>query len=303
MRRDAGRRPVPRAGLGEKIGVLPDAAARARSYRDEHMPTPSRRMAGDRHDRARATRRGRHHDRPRETDPHDRRHGGVSARLATPALPPTATRSGVERLLEQHRPELTAYCRRLLGSHFDAEDAVQDTLVRAWRGLDGLERRARLRPWLYRIATNVCRDMLRARAGLQPVAAEDEPAPAEDDPAELAAVRETVLLAFAATLRHLTPRQRAALILCEVLRWRASEVAALLGTTVAAVTSALQRARAAIAATDLRAEGDPPLDPVERRLLNRYATAFERDDVDRLVALIHEDVALSGAGGALAGAA
>jgi RNA polymerase sigma-70 factor, ECF subfamily len=227
----------------------------------------------------------------------------VSARLATPALPPTATRSGLERLLEQHRPELTAYCRRLLGSHFDAEDAVQDTLVRAWRGLDRLEDRARLRPWLYRIATNVCRDMLRARAGLEPVAAGEEPAPAEEDPAELAAVRETVLLAFAAALRHLTPRQRAALILCEVLRWRASEVAALLGTTVAAVTSALQRARAAIAATEPRAEGDPPLDPVERRLLNRYATAFERDDVDRLVALIHEDVALSAAGGTLAGAA
>jgi RNA polymerase sigma-70 factor (ECF subfamily) len=145
--------------------------------------------------------------------------------------------------------------------------------------------------------------MLRARSRPQPVAAGEEPAPAEDDPAELAAVRETVLLAVAATLRHLTPRQRAALILCEVLRWRASEVAALLGTTVAAVTSALQRARAAIAATELPAEGDPPLDLVERRLLNRYATAFERDDVDRLVALIHEDVALSGAGGTLAGAA
>jgi RNA polymerase sigma-70 factor, ECF subfamily len=226
----------------------------------------------------------------------------VSAGLATPA-PATAARSGLERLLEQHRPELTAYCRRLLGSYFDAEDAVQDTLVRAWRGLDRLEHRARLRPWLYRIATNVCRDMLRARAGLEPVAAGEEPAPAEEDPAELAAVRETVLLAFAAALRHLTPRQRAALILCEVLRWRASEVASLLGTTAAAVTSALQRARAAIAATELRAEGDPPLDPVERRLLNRYATAFEGDDVDRLVALIHEDVALSGAGGTLAGAA
>jgi RNA polymerase sigma-70 factor (ECF subfamily) len=227
-------------------------------------------------------------------------HRPVSAGLATPALP---ARSALERLLEQHRPELTAYCRRLLGSPFDAEDAVQDTLVRAWRGLDRLERRATLRPWLYRIATNVCRDMLRARSRPQPVAAGEEPAPAEDDPAELAAVRETVLLAVAATLRHLTPRQRAALILCEVLRWRASEVAALLGTTVAAVTSALQRARAAIAATELPAEGDPPLDLVERRLLNRYATAFERDDVDRLVALIHEDVALSGAGGTLAGAA
>ena len=212
-------------------------------------------------------------------------HRPVSAGLATPALP---ARSALERLLEQHRPELTAYCRRLLGSPFDAEDAVQDTLVRAW---------------LYRIATNVCRDMLRARSRPQPIAAGEEPAPAEDDPAELAAVRETVLLAVAATLRHLTPRQRAALILCEVLRWRASEVAALLGTTVAAVTSALQRARAAIAATELPAEGDPPLDLVERRLLNRYATAFERDDVDRLVALIHEDVALSGAGGTLAGAA
>jgi RNA polymerase sigma-70 factor (ECF subfamily) len=136
--------------------------------------------------------------------------------------------------------------------------------------------------------------MLRARLASQRVEVIDEPASADDDPAEVAALRETVLLAFAATLRHLTPRQRAALILCEVLGWRASEAAALLGTTVASVTSALQRARAAIAAKDVRtASPDRPLDQVERRLLNRYARAFERDDVDRLVALIHQDVALS----------
>ena len=218
----------------------------------------------------------------------------MSAGLATAPLRGAAPWSVLEPLLEQHRAELTAYCRRLLGSPFDAEDAVQDTLVRAWRGFDRLEHRATLRTWLYRIATNVCRDMLRARPQPERVDAIEEPGPAEDDPAEVAVVHETVVLAFAATLRHLTPRQRAALILCEVLRWQASEAAALLGTSVASVTSALQRARAAIATRDMRTgDRDPPLDPEDRRLLSRYAAAFERDDVDGLVALIREDVALS----------
>ncbi len=195
-------------------------------------------------------------------------------------------------VLEQHRSELTGYCRRMLGSSFDAEDAVQDTLVRAWRGLDRLERRATLRAWLYRIATNVCRDMLRARPEAHAVGpALDAPAPAADDPAEVAAWRDAVRLALAAAILHLSPRQRAALILCEVLRWRASEAADLLGTSVASVTSALQRARATIAARDVRAADlDAPLDPGDRELLSRYAEAFERDDMDELAALVHEDV-------------
>src|SRR5262245_12250212 len=185
----------------------------------------------------------------------------------------------------------------MLGSSVDAEDAVQDTLVRAWRGFDRLERRATLRSWLYSIATNVCRDMLRARPRVPHAEMIDGPAPPEDDPAEVAALREAVVLAFATALRHLTPRQRAALILCEVLRWQASEAAALLGTTVASVTSALQRARAPIAARDVRsADPAPPLRPRDRRLLTGYAEAFERDDMARLAALLRADVALSADG-------
>ncbi len=222
-----------------------------------------------------------------------------TATLGTTALP-----TPLERDLEQHRSELTRYCRRMLGSPVDAEDAVQDTLVRAWRGLDRLERRAALRGWLYRIATNVCRDMLNARPREQGSAEViDELGAAEDDPAEVAAWRDDVRLAVAAALRHLTPRQRAALILCEVLRWRASEVANFLGTSVASVTSALQRARATIAARDVRAAAPgPPLDAGHRDLLVRYVAAFARDDVDGLAALIHEDVAQS-AGDLLAAAA
>ncbi len=209
----------------------------------------------------------------------------------------------IERELERHRPELTGYCRRMLGSPTEAEDAVQDTMVRAWRGLGRLERRGTLRAWLYRIATNVCVDMLNGRArsahpmGLAPTWSERAPdrlvAP-EGDPAELAASRETVRLALGAALRHLSPRQRAALILCEVLRWRAGEVAELLETSVASVNSALQRARAALAATGISAaDPAPPLDASARALLARCLDAFERDDVHGLARLLQEDVARS----------
>ncbi|MGY1620633.1 sigma-70 family RNA polymerase sigma factor [Geodermatophilus sp. SYSU D00965] len=218
------------------------------------------------------------------------------------------------RLLE-HRRELTGYCYRMLGSAFDADDAVQETMVRAWRGLADFEGRSALRSWLYRIATNVCLDQLsgRQRRALpmdltgspwQPVEASlaarkpssawvepvlDRQVVAEDsDPADQAVQRESIRLAFVAALQHLPPRQRAVLLLREVLRWKADEVAQLLDTTVASVNSALQRARATLA--DVGGEIDPaPLDDDERDLLDRYVDAFERYDIDAFVALLHED--------------
>ncbi len=223
-----------------------------------------------------------------------------------------------ERDLEQHRSELTAYCYRMLASPFEAEDAVQETMLRAWRSLDRFEGRASLRSWLYRIATNVCLDMLggrerRARPmdlgpAREPVESNlnalpevtwIEPVPdglvlSEGDPAEVAVARETIRLAFVAALQHLPPRQRAVLILCEVLRWKASEVAELLETSVASVNSALQRARATLEAADVD-PGAPAgeLDESDRELLARYVAAFEAYDIDALTALIHEDATQS----------
>jgi RNA polymerase sigma-70 factor (ECF subfamily) len=220
--------------------------------------------------------------------------------------------------LEQHRRELTAYCYRMLGSPFEAEDAVQDTLLRAWRGLDRFEGRAALRSWLYRIATNVCLDMLdgrerRARPmDLGPARAPVienldslpeitwlEPVPdalvaPEGNPADVAVSRETIRLAFVAALQHLPPRQRAVLILCEVLGWKAAEAAELLETSVASVNSALQRARATLEtrSTDA-AEGRAQLVGPDRELLARYVEAFEQYDMEALTALIHEDATQS----------
>ena len=220
--------------------------------------------------------------------------------------------------LEAYRRELTGYCYRMLGSGFEAEDAVQETMVRAWRGLDRFEGRAALRSWLYRIATNVCLDMLRGpqrRArpmDLGPASTADGklgPATPEstwvqpiadgkvlpddvNDPAELAASRESIRLAFVAALQHLPPRQRAVLILREVLRWQASEVAELLDTSVASVNSALQRARATLAERDLDATPSQ-VDDQQRDLLARYVDAFERYDISSLVALLHEDAVQS----------
>ena len=215
---------------------------------------------------------------------------------------PATAAPGAEELegrLEQHRSELTAYCYRMLGSPFEAEDAVQETLIRAWKAFDRCEGRAALRSWLYRIATNVCLDMLSSRErralpmDLGPARAPDaanlntlpeslwiQPVPTglvvpEGDPAEVAVARESIRLAFVAALQHLPPRQRASLILCEVLRWQASEVAELLETTVASVNSALQRARSTLAAAKVSAsDPSPPLDDADRALLARYVSAL-----------------------------
>jgi RNA polymerase sigma-70 factor (ECF subfamily) len=224
----------------------------------------------------------------------------------------------VAERLELYRRELTGYCYRMLGSPFEAEDAVQETLLRAWKAFDRFEGRAALRSWLYRIATNVCLDMLGARErrarpmdlgpAREPVADNlntlpevtwIEPAPdglvvPDGDPAEVAVARETIRLAFVAALQHLPPRQRAVLILCEVLRWQASEVAELLETSVASVNSALQRARATLEVRDMSpTEQEPAMDEAERELLARYVDAFERYDMDALTTLIHEDATQS----------
>ncbi|MCB7135578.1 sigma-70 family RNA polymerase sigma factor [Cellulosimicrobium marinum] len=266
----------------------------------------------------------------------------VDRSLATPDDRPA--RDELDTALSGYRRELTGYCYRMLGSAFEAEDAVQDTFVRAWRSYDRFEGRSSLRSWLYRIATNVCFDALAARkrrerpmglggpqsadvenlgqvlpeeTWVEPVP-DDRVLPREGDPALVAVGRESIRLAFVAALQYLPPRQRAVLLLREVLRWQASEVAELLDTTVASVNSALQRARATLAARahwdSAAADGEPgpaapggpddaaPLAPAttdqslgdeERRLLERYLDAFERYDMDALVAILHEDATLS----------
>jgi RNA polymerase sigma-70 factor (ECF subfamily) len=217
----------------------------------------------------------------------------------------------------RHRAELTAHCYRMLASPFEAEDAVQETFIRAWRGFDRFEGRSALRSWLYSIATNVCLDMLSGRerrarpmdlgdaqspdaANLNTLAETTwiQPIPsalaAEGDPAEVAEARETLRLAFVAALQHLPPRQRAVLILREVLRWKASEVAQLLDTSVASVNSALQRARATLAERDISvADLSTPSEQVDRALLARYVQAFESYDMDALGSLIKEDATQS----------
>jgi RNA polymerase sigma-70 factor (ECF subfamily) len=220
----------------------------------------------------------------------------------------------LEHRLEGHRRELTGYCYRMLASPFEAEDAVQETFLRAWRAYDGFEGRSALRSWLYRIATNVCLDMLSSRsrrarpmdlgpAGepiaanlrTQPEATWIEPVPDAAlvdpaDPADITLERETVRLAFVAALQHLPPRQRAALILCEVLRWRAKEVGELLDMSVASVNSALQRARATLETTEVDAlNATASVSKPDQALLDRYMKAFEAYDMDALTALIRED--------------
>ncbi|MEV6488481.1 RNA polymerase subunit sigma-70 [Actinoplanes sp. NPDC051633] len=233
-----------------------------------------------------------------------RRHGGPDLIHVRP----TTRRGETDRMdLEHFRVELTGYCYRMLGSGFEAEDAVQETFVRAWRSSYD-DQRASLRTWLYRIATNVCLDMLRSaqrRAlaiDLSPAASlgADLGEPAPDSawvqpvpdlrvlPEDSAVMRESIRLAFIAALQHLPPKQRAVLILRDVLCWQASEVAELLDTSVASVTSALQRARAALPAVPGEA-----LDSSQAELLERYCAAFESHDVPGLVALLHEDATMT----------
>ena len=244
--------------------------------------------------------------------------------LPTMAMRTDALRPGELRPedLEQYRRELTGYCYRMLGSGFEADDAVQETMVRAWRGIDGFEGRSAVRSWLYRIATNVCLDLLRGRqrralamdmgpastadafkgetrpehAWVSPIA-DDRILPDNGDPADVAMARDTVRLAFVTALQHLPPKQRAVLILREVLRWQATEVAELLDTSVASVNSALQRARASLA--DRNAGAHPgessgaAMSADQQALVARYVDAFERYDIAALVTILHQDAIMS----------
>jgi RNA polymerase sigma-70 factor, ECF subfamily len=218
--------------------------------------------------------------------------------------------------LEEHRPALVGHCYRMLGSVADAEDAVQETMLRAWRGRDRFAGRASLRTWLYRIATNVCLDQLGVRSRrarptedgppgtvddrleerepgywLEPIP-DDLALPTDGDPGELAILRQTIRLAFVAALQNLPPRQRAVLLLTDVLGWSAAEVAEGLGTTVTAANSALQRARSTLATHDLEPRLSE-LSAAQERLLERYVYAFESYDLDALVALLREDATFS----------
>ncbi len=238
--------------------------------------------------------------------------------LAT--APATPSRAELESRLEDHRRELSGYCYRMLGAAFETDDAVQETMVRAWRALDKFDGRSSLRTWLYRIATNVCLDSLNSRnrralpmdfGPASPPVAESlgqprpeatwiQPMPDGEvlsptaDPADLAIQRDSVRLAFIAALQHLPARQRVVLILREVLRWSAAEVAELLDTTVASVNSALQRARATITEVDADADRSAgPIDDAQKVLLDDYVKAFTSYDIDALVQLLRKDATAS----------
>jgi RNA polymerase sigma-70 factor (ECF subfamily) len=227
----------------------------------------------------------------------------------------TTTESREFEELEQYRTEVNGYCYRMLGSAFDAQDAAQETFVRAWKGLDRFEGRSSLRSWLYKIATNVCFDMTKGKqrralpmdlgpastassvlGDALPEATWIEPmpdglaVPSSADPAERATARESIRLAFVTALQYLPPRQRAVLLLRDVLKWRASEVATLLDTTVASVNSALQRAHATLGAHNLgNASSGDGLSDENQALLERYVDAFERYDIDAFLSLLRDD--------------
>jgi RNA polymerase sigma-70 factor (ECF subfamily) len=221
--------------------------------------------------------------------------------------------------MERYRHELTAYCYRMLGSTFEADDAVQNTMLRAWRSAGRFAGRSSVRSWLYRIATNVCFDLLKARGRrampmdvgpsspgdgsgelaatdvlwLQPIP-DDAIAPAGRSAADVVVARESVRLAFVAALQFLPARQRAVLILRDVLGWQATEVAELLGMSSIAVHSALRRARETIGASDAAASAaNATLESDQERLLARYVDAFERFDIDALVSLLRDDAVMS----------
>ena len=233
-------------------------------------------------------------------------------------MPSTTSAEVSPDKLEEYRRELTGYCYRMLGSGFEADDAVQETMLRAWRAADGFEGRSSVRSWLYRIATNICLDMLRGRQRralpmdlgpasppvealfgdwhpdeiwISPIA-DDRVLPEHGDPADIAVARDTIRLAFVTALQHLPARQRAALILCEVLRMPATEAAATLGTSVPAVNSALQRARATLA--ELPEDQRPvAVEADQADLLARYVDAFQGYDLDQLVTLLHDDAVMT----------
>jgi RNA polymerase sigma-70 factor (ECF subfamily) len=237
--------------------------------------------------------------------------------MATVPDASAATAAGAEEELDAHRPALLGHCYRMLGSPFEAEDAVQESMLRAWRGLSRFEERSDVSTWLYRIATNVCLDMLKGRQRravpmdfgpaqapvaenlrTRPDATWVEPIPgalvAEADPADTVVASESIILAFIAALQQLPPRQRAVLILSEVLRWKASEVAELLETSVASVNSALQRARTTLQARGVRRDDVTPSTQVaDPEMLRRYVDAFQRYDLEALTAVIHEDATMS----------
>lgn len=227
-----------------------------------------------------------------------------------------------EQELESYRRELTAYCYRMLGSASEAEDAVQEAMVRAWRASNQLVAPGALKAWLYRIASNVCIDQVQSpqrralpmdlgpastatgelgaplpeTAWVHPIATRRVLDDVGSDPADVAGSRETLRLAFVAALQHLPPKQRAVLVLCEVLRWKASEVATLLNSSVASVNSALQRARATLESLDLDLDGidaDRDPDPAQAELLEQYVEAFEAYDIERLVSLLRDDAAFT----------
>jgi RNA polymerase sigma-70 factor (ECF subfamily) len=220
--------------------------------------------------------------------------------------------------LETHRFAITGHCYRLLGSFFDAEDAAQETMIRAWKGLERFDGRASLKNWLYRIATNVCLDEIhsknrRARPmeegppcsqtpsledlGQRPANVWIEPIsdaralPSDSDPSERAILKQSIRLAFVAALQKLAPKQRAALLLIDVLGFSAVEAAETLETTVASLNSALQRARAAL--SDRSFSASPELSPEQSEILDRYTKAFEQYDIDALTALLRQDATLS----------
>jgi len=220
--------------------------------------------------------------------------------------------------LEAYRPAITGHCYRMLGSFFDAEDATQEAMLRAWKGMEQFDGRASLKNWLYRIATNVCLDEIhhrgrRARpveegppfsgspspedlaprpAGIwiEPIS-DARAVPSESDPSERAILKQSIRLAFVAALQKLAPKQRAVLLLIDVLGFSAAEAAETLDTSVASANSALQRARAGLSGPSL--DVSPDLTEPQMELLNRYVAAFERYDIDALTTLLREDATLS----------